>query len=296
MNSHPLTLAVDLGGTRVRAALFSGNEPGPVRTMAHGASRQRPLTIDGLVRWLESVIGDSSLAGIGISIAGTVDGETGVVIVAENLGWTDVPLATALTDAFSLPVQIDTDTFCGAAAEAQFGGTGRGTTLSIAIGTGIGHAWIIDGHVWRGSANAATMFGHLVVDPHGPPCYCGARGCLCQYAAGPVLSPAIGRMVSDPQAAALIETATDALVLAIAHALTLMNPNEVVLGGGAVTDLWPNLTEMSTRVTALIHPQIRPVCLRRSALGELANLLGAALLGTQGTGPLSLTTSRMEER
>jgi glucokinase len=145
--------------------------------------------------------------------------------------------------------------------------------LSIAVGTGIGHAWIVDGEVWRGANDAATMFGHLATDPAGPVCYCGAHGCLCQYAAGPIVREAIER---DDRGA--LDRATDSLALAIAHALTLVNPDEVVLGGGAVSDAWPNADALTARVTVLVHPQVRPVRIRRSTLGDRANLLGGGLL------------------
>ncbi len=312
MSGDPATLAVDLGGTHLRTALFRGGRLGPVSTAAHGACRERPLAVDELARLLVEAIGDAKVVGAGLSIAGTVDPWTGSVVVADNLGWEGVPLADCLCEALGLPVRVETDTFCGAATEARLGGAERGTTLYVAIGTGIGHAWIFDGDVWRGARAAATMFGHLVVEPGGRPCYCGARGCLCQYAAGPAIdglggSTARGSRVTecdssmerpsgnaDPATAAALERANDALALAIAHALTLVNPDEVVLGGGAAMGAWPDLVDVSRRIETLVHPQVRPIRLRRSALGDAANLLGAALIASSDEGPERRPATRKE--
>lgn len=275
MSECRVVLAADLGGTHLRLARFGGGQLDEVTTVAHGASPGRPLAIADLQRWLAATIGDKTVAAVGISIAGTVDSDAGLVLVADNLGWQKVPLAGSLQQALGVPVLIETDTLCGATAEARLGGA-VGTTLVVAIGTGIGHAWIVNGRVWRGTRSAATMFGHLIVEPGGRPCYCGARGCLCQYAAGPALDAASG---GDAEVAAKVgECAREALARAIAQALTLLNPDEVVLGGGAAMGEWLDLDALGARIETLVHTQVRPIRLRRSTLGDRANLLGAGIL------------------
>jgi glucokinase len=269
-------LAVDLGGTHLRVATFNGERLGAVTTVAHGASGTNPLALASVTGWLRDALADAPAAALGVSVAGTVDRASGVVLVADNLGWSNLPLGPVLAAELGVPVRIDTDTFCGARAEARFGEAGAEIVLSIAIGTGIGHAWLANGEVWRGAQDAANLFGHLVIDPDGPPCYCGRRGCLCQHAAGPVIREAIER--GDQGA---LDRGTDSLALTIAQALTLVNPDEVVLGGGAVSDAWPDLDDLSRRVTNLVHPEVRPIRIRRSTLGGEANLLGAGLLTEQ---------------
>ena len=282
MSDGHTTLAVDLGGTNLRTALVRSDRMEVPTTVPHGASRNAPLVVGELVRLLAGAAAGVPLAGVGISVAGTVDEHSGVVRVADNLGWRDLPLAPLLEDAIGAPVSVETDTLCGARAEARLGGGKADCCLFIAIGTGIGHAWIIDGRVWRGAAGAATMFGHLVVEPGGLPCYCGNRGCLCQYASGPV----IGRALDGPQWTSVQDAATAALALAVAHALTLLNPEEVVIGGGAA-GRWPDLGVLAARIEGLVHPQVRPIRLRRSALGSEANWFGAALLVVDDLGLVS---------
>jgi len=301
MSGPATTLAVDLGGTLLRAALFRGGSLGPVSTVAHGAGRDCPLAIADVARTLAEAIGDATVTGVGLSVAGTVDPQTGEVVVADNLGWREVPLAAGLRGALGLPVRVETDTLCGAAAEARLGGADHGSALYVAVGTGIGHAWIVDGKVWRGARAAATMFGHLVVEPGGRPCYCGARGCLCQYAAGPAIGGALAAIAAGESdagpggatALAVLERADEALALALAHALTLVNPAEVVIGGGAAMGAWPDLGRIADRVERLVHPQVRPIRLRRSTLGGAANLLGAGLLFSDG-GEREPTTTETE--
>ncbi len=283
-------LAVDLGGTRLRGAFFDGARLGVVSSLAHAADRERPLPVDRLAAWLGEMLAGAPVTGIGISIAGTVEVATGAVSVADNLGWRDLPLADLLKQALGLPVRVDTDTFCGARAEACFGNAAPCSALLVVIGTGIGHAWIVDGRVWRGASRKASMFGHLVVRPDGRSCYCGGRGCLCQYAAGPAIRAAIEASSESGSTPALAE-ASSALALAIAQALTLINPREVILNGGAVTERWPELEDLTRRVEALVHPEVRPIRIRRSALGESANLLGAGLLFGETT-----VSQSMEQR
>lgn len=285
-------LAVDLGGTRLRAAISPTLHPELCLDLAHGAGREQPLSTEQLVDWLRDAVTVEPIAAIGVSVAGTVEADTGVVTVADNLGWRDQPLGAILRDAFAVPVGIDTDTFCGARAEAHYGGGQQGNRLYIAIGTGIGHAWLLHGHLWRGAGGAASMFGHLIVHPGGRTCYCGNRGCLCQYAAGPVVGPALAALPAT-SAAMMVEEANQALALALAQALTLMNPDQVILGG-ALAVIWPDLDDLQGRIRDLVHPEVRPIAIRRSELGASANLLGAGLLAAEARHTERFRRSRTE--
>jgi glucokinase len=201
-----------------------------------------------------------------------------------------------LQQAFKTPVHLDTDVFCGALAEARLGGGHMcEATLYVAIGTGIGHAWILDGRVWRGTQGAANAIGHLVVEPEGARCYCGNRGCLCQYVSGPGLLALAARFGSlQPSVAAIVVAAregnaaarlalrhaNDYLAQGLAHAVNLMAPRRIVLAGGVIASGWPEPTALRRRLSTFCYPGAdnavaEIVC---SSLGERSCLMGAALL------------------
>jgi glucokinase len=300
-------LTVDLGGTYLRSAPFARETGlGRQQSVTHGASTNDPLAIAWLVealreqiRQMASATGDPVTA-LGISIAGLIDPASGRVRRAENLGWDDVDLVEPLSTALGVTVSLDTDTFCGARAEATVGGATDGATvLYIAVGTGIGHAWIVDRRVWRGDSGAANLFGHVVVDTGGPPCYCGRRGCLCQFSAGQGIADRYGEQFVDLRSASIsaraediveaaargdtaahsvLTTATDALALAIGNACTLMNPSRVILAGGAISDCWPERSRLRERIKAFTHDAIGCPDLVESTLGTMSHLVGAGTM------------------
>ncbi|MEQ8965015.1 MAG: ROK family protein [Azospirillaceae bacterium] len=264
-------LAVDLGGSRLRLGVGDGR--GDWRL---AFDRERPS--EGGVRDIVDAVAEAlsawglapvDLAGIGVSVAGLV-GPDGVVRRAENLGWRDAPLGAVLAEAFGRPVAVDTDVFCGARYEAE-AGTARGApaALYVALGTGIGHAFVFDGRVWRGSHGNANGFGHLVTDPKGPPCYCGGAGCLCLVAGGKAQAAA------DPPPGPI-----DALALAIGSAVTLIEPAVVVLGGGARSQPWFDLAALGEALGRRAYPGVVLPRLVSSRVDD-ANLRGAALLSEE---------------
>ena len=203
---------------------------------------------------------------MGVSVAAIVDDE-GSILRAENLGWNNVPLQRIIRSTFDRPAAVDTDIFCGATFEASHGAArGRRAALVLAVGTGIGHAWILDGRVWRGAAGRANAFGHIVVDRDGPRCYCGLRGCVCQFASG------LAQSGPTPPAVAL-----DALAQAIGAALTLFEPEIVILNGGALDQPWFDLVVLTKRIASFAYPGLILPKLVRSPTAD-ANLRGAALL------------------
>ena len=261
-------LAIDLGGTRLRLAVGHGYGP-----WTHSATMSRPGSDDatGLISAIRETAAQwaamqQEWSAIGVSIAGIV-ANGGTVVRAENLGWTDLPLAEELADAFRLPVQVETDVFCGARYEAQIGaGASHRSMLYVALGTGIGHALVIDGQLWRGASGAANALGHMPVTDTGAECYCGGRDCLCLVAgghaqAGPNPPPG----------------ATDALARALAAAITLVEPEIIVLAGGSLSAPWFDLAGLTASVDARRYPGTRQPNIVVSAVND-GNLRGAALI------------------
>lgn len=259
-----MTLAIDIGGTHVRLAVGTGTAPWQRSHDVRRPQTMLPAAFVDLIRATLDRWGVTPSA-IGIAVAGIVDG--GRVLRAENLGWQDVALGALVTDAFGRPTAIETDVFCGARHQAVAGAAkGLPAALYVAVGTGIGHALIIDGAVWRGAQGRANAMGHMVVDPKGAACYCGHRGCLCTIASGRAQGD------TDPPRRPL-----DALAQAIGSALTLIDPRIVVLSGGALQQAWFDLEALERRIADFTYPGIARTPVVVSDVAD-PNLRGAALL------------------
>lgn len=192
------------------------------------------------------------LLGIGIGLGGHVNGATGVVVESPFLGWRDVPLRQLVADRMNLPVVIENDVNTLAVAEQWFGaGSSFPSFALVTIGVGVGCALVLDGQLWRGVSGAAGEFGHMVVDPEGPECHCGKKGCLeavvGDAAIAGAMSAAAGRRITkvsqvvvrahagDLDAQQVFTQAGLALGRAIAALLNLLNPPLVILSGEGIT-------------------------------------------------------------
>jgi predicted NBD/HSP70 family sugar kinase len=261
--------AVDLGGTHVRIAAA---EEGCDWQFQHRARRPDGMTHGDFVTLLGGLVCEWNTGmpqSIGISVAAVVD-DDGCLLASENLGWKAVPLRQMVADSFSCAVVVETDVFCGAAYEARLGAAhGVGSALYIGIGTGIGHALIFNGNVWRGARRGANAFGHSIIDPSGHACYCGHRGCLCTVSSG------LAQSAENAPSAPL-----KALALAIANAITLVEPERIILSGGALNQSWFDLDELARQLPTFSYPAASQPQLIRSNAAD-PNLCGALLLSME---------------
>lgn len=186
MKTPALRLGVDVGGTRLKfAAVRDGIvlERLVVDADARNADALVAALADGCTT-LHSRAG-GALASVGLGIAGVLSSDGAVVLQSPNLPWIDgVALPGALSQRLGgVPVAADNDANCVGWGEA-IAGAGRGfrRQICLAMGTGLGGAVVLDGQLVRGSRGRGTELGHLVVDPLGPRCGCGGRGCVEQYA------------------------------------------------------------------------------------------------------------------
>ncbi|HEY0687491.1 MAG TPA: ROK family transcriptional regulator [Kribbella sp.] len=141
--------------------------------------------IAGIAAAIEELIVEAGasrnrVVGVGIAAPGPIDVERGVVVDPPNLtGWHLVPLRDALRERIGLPVLLDKDVTAAASAEKWAGGPlGRGSFVFFYLGTGVGAGVVIGDEVVRGSSSNVGEIGHVIVDPDGPLCYCGRRGCV----------------------------------------------------------------------------------------------------------------------
>jgi predicted NBD/HSP70 family sugar kinase len=224
-----------------------------------------------------------------LAVPGPVDLVTGTLHSAPNLGWRNVPLASLLGLPF--PVRVENEANLAALGELWFG-TGLPDFLHVSGEIGIGAGLVVRGRLFRGAHGFAGELGHVVVSSDGPPCRCGSRGCLEQYAGQDALLAAaldadaaglgVPQVVSrlqdgDPKALAACERAGWALGVALSSAVNLMDPDTIVLGG-IYAPLFPWMGEVVSSTLAARLGEMRDTVppLVVSRLGSEAAALGAA--------------------
>lgn len=313
--SHPgsgVVVGVDIGGTKVLAGVV--DEQGRVSSTAlRTTPGRRVMTAqveDALVEAILDSAGGRPLAGVGVAAAGFVDSLGERVMFAPHLPWQGEPLRQLLEERLGCPVALDNDANCAARAEAHHGAA-RGATsaLMITMGTGIGGAVLLDGHVLRGANGMAGEFGHMQVVPDGQACECGKKGCWEQYSSGNALvrnarvlmaeQPSVleemsdgnpervtGPMVTsaaeegDLVARAAFATVGEWLGVGVANLVAAFDPEVVVIGGGvsAAGDklLDPARSALQRTLVGAAHRVVPSLV--AAQLGPRAGMIGAALM------------------
>jgi glucokinase len=189
-----LLLALDFGGTKLTAGLAASGER---HWQAHRRVSSPPRNnaqsdleiMMGLARDMLATA-QAPLAAVGVSFGGLVNAAQGLVLLSHHVpGWEKVPLREWLEERLGVPVTVDNDANAGALGEHRFGaGQGCDSLMYITISTGVGGGWILNGRLWRGAEGMAGEIGHTVVDPNGPLCLCGKRGCVERLASGPYIA------------------------------------------------------------------------------------------------------------
>jgi glucokinase len=191
--SGPLVVGVDVGGTKVAAIVTdeAGVTRGrAVRPMA-GRTDDGIEPIIGAIRAAVEAAGatGADLGAIGVGVPGRVDTVAGVVGLATNLGWRDLPLAHLIEEAFGVRCAVENDVGLAAAGLASHEvARGARSLAYVAVGTGIGAGLVLNGRLHQGDRGMAGEIGHVIVEPDGAPCRCGQRGCLETVASGPFIA------------------------------------------------------------------------------------------------------------
>ena len=242
-----------------------------------------------------------AVAGVTVAVPGLLGAGAGVLAHAPNLGWRSVPVARMLGDRLgpglgSLAVEVDNEANLGAQAELWLADGAR-DAVHVSADAGIGAALVVGGRLLRGARGFAGEIGHVPVHPGGPPCACGARGCLEQYAGQEAVARAAGlptgrgdRVAAlargaaggDPAVLRALRRAGAALGTALAGAVNLVDPAAVVLGG-AYAELGDWLVpavrrELGARVA--VRPW-DPAALTVSRLGRDGPVRGAAMVAVR---------------
>lgn len=245
-----LAAAVDIGGTSTKIGVVREDghiiERATIATSAAGDPLPLMETIASTLRPMLDALDASGVTalGIGASVAGFLDSEHSAMIENANLrALCGFPLRAAFEERFELDCRLEVDSNAAALAEYRYGaGQGVRRLLGVTVGTGLGGGVIIDGSLLRHTGECAGDVGHIILDPNGPPCSCGARGCLEAMVSAAALSGrAGGRPVRDVIAGArggeqgavtaLAETGWW-LGLGLASLSPLFAPHAITVGGG----------------------------------------------------------------
>ena len=199
----PLTIGIDIGGTKVLAGVVDvqGRVLARLRRSTPGTSVE--AVEDTVIELVTTLRQQYPISAVGIGAAGFVDVTRSVVTFSPHLAWRDEPLRAAVAARAHLPVVVDNDANAAALAEARFGaGRGHRFVLCVTLGTGIGGALVLDNKVFRGANGMAGEFGHMQVVRDGHRCPCGNRGCWEQYASGNALGHTAREVAAQSPAAA----------------------------------------------------------------------------------------------
>ena len=310
-------IAVDLGGTQIRAARYTGEGELEARVARSTKSKRGPDAVLERVKetirrvWPEQ----GGVAAIGVGAPGPMDFKQGILRFAPNLpGWVNVPLRDLMVDAFNVPAFVGNDADVAALAEHRFGaGQGVDNMIYLTVSTGVGGGMIFDGQLFTGGNGMGGEVGHMAVDPNGPRCSCGNIGCVETLASGTAIARRVRERLAagessvlaewaegdleqitakevneaaqqgDPLARSAFDEAGTYLGSALVSLMYLLNPSLFVLGG-SVTLAGDLLFDPIRKTVEARAPEVYQAHTRiaRAELGGDVGLWGALALCLMG--------------
>ncbi|MEU7815333.1 ROK family protein [Pseudonocardia sp. NPDC049154] len=305
-------IGLDIGGTKVAGAVVA--EDG---TVVDELTEPTPQTSDAptmsrlLLGMVDSLRGrNPEVLAVGVGAAGTVAWPSGRILWAPNNAYRDWAVRAEIEEATGLPAVVDNDANVAGLAEARLGDTLYQEMVLVTVGTGVGSGIVLGGHIYRGPRGLGAELGHIIVDPNGPVCGCGNRGCLESLASGTALTrtgreaaaaepdgliarlareknaEVSGQIVTeaalqgDPTARRLFQTLARWLGIGIASVTTIFELDAVVIGGGVVDTGELLLAPLREAAAEFAYANtVRPlVPVLPGTFGSAAGKIGAALL------------------
>src|SRR5262245_31234506 len=291
-------IGVDLGGTKIEGAVLDpGGRVVERRRIATEQGRGYVHIVERIATLVDTLRPFApGCECIGIGTPGSLSARDGTLKNSNTQALNGRPLLADLQQRLASAVRIENDANCFALAEATAGAAvGKRVVFGVILGTGVGGGIVLDGRIWSGPQHIAGEWGHSVVDPAGPGCYCGHRGCVETLLSGPALEAAYAsaaggaaaRVGAEEVAARAARREHAAVVAldryvgwfgrALANVIDILDPEMVVLGGGL-----SNLAVLYDAGRGAVARQIFNDELRtpivRNRLGDSAGVIGAALL------------------
>ena len=311
-------IGIDIGGTNIAIGIILSNgEILDKIVIPTNVGRDYRLIVEDIAGAVNKLldglkIGAEDISSIGIGVPGNVNNNSGIVRLAVNMNWKDVPLAEELNKYFSVPVLLGNDADCAALAET-LGGAAKGysSAIMITLGTGVGGGIIINKRIFSGCTGDGTEPGHFPFMFNGELCGCGKRGCFEAYAAAPALirqtknamlenndsllwtvcggklecvdgsTPFKAAKAGDDTALKVIDKYTTYVASGIGGLISILRPEVIIIGGGIGNEgdylidiLNEKIPDHCYGSEALIPPKAI-----KSVLGNDAGIIGAGLLG-----------------
>ncbi|MCR4688553.1 MAG: ROK family protein [Saccharofermentans sp.] len=306
-------ICLDIGGTKILGVVFNSKKEIIYRlkkkTKAGGDSSQNvEEVIVSVVKELiaESGIKKSQINAIAAGAPGVINQKTGVVLFSPNLPWRNYNIRKPIEEEFGAPFYIGNDVNVGVLGEYKYGAAkGYKNVVGLFVGTGMGGGLILNGKLFTGNEFKAAEYGHMILDPEGPLCNCGQRGCLEAFSSKQGMSSYIRQQVArgresilgeavqggvfkskllkqalaenEPVATEAVDRACHYLAIASGNLVNTFSPDVVVYGGGvieAVGDYF--LEKILSEVDKYCMPSIREtVDFKKAALGDDSILYGA---------------------
>jgi len=302
MKPTPHALGIDLGGSKIEGVLLPPAAlPCDPPVWRKRIPTPRPHDYDAILRAVAGLVCEGqrhlpqgSACAIGIGIPGAPDPETRLVRNANTTVLIGKPLAWELQQLLNQPVAMENDANCFALAEARFGaGQGYDMVFGVIMGTGCGGGLCLQGKVRQGPQHIAGEWGHMVMAPHGAPCYCGKRGCVETMLSGGGVEAAFQRLFGEhlsmqqiadgarngePRCKDVFERFLKDFGRCLGAVVSLLDPDCVVLGGGlsGIDELY---TTGAAHMRHYVFHENPNTPLLRNKLGDSAGVFGAALVG-----------------
>ena len=304
-----IRIAVDLGGTHIRAAAYRRGETRPLKHQKIKTRSEDESIFGRLLHLIEEVIpANETLEAIGIAAPGPLNPRTGIIIETPNIQeWKHFPITEKLKGHFGCPVYLGNDADLAALGEWRYGaGQGHDDLLYLTISTGVGGGVISGGALVQGRDGLAAELGHVTVRAEGEICSCGKRGHLEAYASGTAIARYVEDQLKDPLTESSLRSSTkrtaktiaaaarggDSLALSafnragkylgigVASFLHIFNPSIVIFGGGVSEsgDLIFEPFNASLRAHIFNPAYLENLIITTAALGDDAGLLGALAL------------------
>ena len=318
--SESYNICLDVGGTKVLGAIF--NEKKEIVYRLKKKAKEQGDSFQNLEKVIISVVEEmieesgikkKDIHAISSSAPGVIDQNTGVVLFTPNLPWRNYDIRSSMEKKFGIPFYIGNDVNLGVLGEYKYGvARGYKNVVGFFVGTGMGGGLILNGELYTGNQFKGAEYGHMILDPEGPLCNCGQRGCLEAFSSKQGMSAYIRQQVSrgresmmadavsegvfrskalkkalaakDPVAMEAVDRACHYLAIATGNMINTISPDLVIYGGGiieAMGDLF--LSKILAEVDRYCMTAIRPtVDIKNAALGDDSVIYGALALIEEG--------------
>jgi fructokinase len=290
-------IGIDLGGTKIEGVVLDANGREIFRKRIptereHGY--QHILNRLKLLHDELAAAADGQPTTFGIGTPGAISPRTGLLKNSNTVCMNGQPVKTDLARLLGRNVEIQNDANCFAMAEALLGaGKGKKLVFGVIMGTGCGGGIVYKGDVFTGPQAIAGEWGHMCIDPHGPLCYCGQRGCTETFISGgglerryaerygvkrPLKEVEAAYFAGEPPAVEFMQEFFDRFGRAMANLIDILDPDVIVLGGG-VSNFKAVYTEGVAAVKKYVFTDELETPIVKHQLGDSAGVLGAALVG-----------------